>query len=188
MNWSSSIVADSVIARYRKTGTSTWTYRAVVASNGNHAITIINLTSGMTYEWGVATKCGNTVGSFSTSLTFVTSSAAARPMQPDTVAATVATLIYPNPAYDELNINITSASDHEYLISLIDLSGKVVLARTEFIPSGTTTVTLQCVTIARGLYILQVSGGGHSVTEKVILKQSIRSSLPKRKPVKTGRY
>ena len=184
LNWSATVIADSVIVRYRRSGSNTWTYRAVVANNGNHLIKITNLTANKRYEWGAATKCGTVVGSFSSSITFVTAASAARMAAPtDSVTGSIPLKIvaYPNPVTaDAYKINITSSKDDACSLYMTDLNGRVVMTRPVETQTGESTLEVPC-TVNNGTYVVTLACSQDQASQKLIVKKGIGASVPAKK-------
>lgn len=181
LNWAASIVADSVIVRYRKSGTNTWTYRATVANNGTHSIKITSLTANRRYEWGAATKCGNTVGAFSSSLTFTTPAnvAAARVAAPTETSLKM--VAYPNHVTsDSYKINVTSDKDETCSLYMTDLNGRVVLTRPVDTQVGESTLDVPCA-VNNGTYIVTLSCSQDQISQKLLVKKGIGATLPTKK-------
>jgi hypothetical protein len=65
--------------------------------------------------------------------------------------------LYPNPANDKLNVTFTnSTTEQEVVISIVDMTGKVVLSKTVN-PAGQNNVVLNVQALSNGSYILQIS-------------------------------
>lgn len=67
-----------------------------------------------------------------------------------------ATNIYPNPANDELHIDLYTTKPQHAQIKLIDMSGRVVKELTSNLQQGANHIQLQIADIASGLYSVQI--------------------------------
>ncbi|MFK8009500.1 MAG: YHYH protein [Saprospiraceae bacterium] len=75
--------------------------------------------------------------------------------------------IFPNPATDLIAIQVAGLVDEDLEIELVDLSGKVV--STSKINKGSTIAYFDVQTIYNGIYLVKISNGGWSVSEKVVI-------------------
>lgn len=73
--------------------------------------------------------------------------------------------IFPNPANAQVLIIISDISD--YLITLIDITGREVI--TSKINKGD-KISVDVSQLQNGIYIVQVTGNGHTTTQKIIVK------------------
>lgn len=76
--------------------------------------------------------------------------------------------IYPNPASDILNINITNGMDGIYDLTLIDLLGKEVFRSSKQIP-GTTQTYINIADYPNGVYFVKVSNNQTSVCKRILI-------------------
>ena len=75
-------------------------------------------------------------------------------------------VVYPNPSFGALHIDRKNTAE-KWSISLMDLSGRVV--KSSQILSGESTISLKTDNIAGGIYLLQVSNGMATHSERVVL-------------------
>ena len=76
--------------------------------------------------------------------------------------------IYPNPASDELNINISGDESSEVQMTILDMTGKVVSARRLLLYAGSATYQLH--QLKPGLYLIKCQTSVQTVTERLIVK------------------
>ncbi|GEM_PF-3484348 len=77
--------------------------------------------------------------------------------------------VYPNPANDELFIDLTPGSE-ETVIQLLDMNGKVVYTEEHSVLTGQqNTLKLSTSSIEEGVYTLIISDGTKSAKERVVL-------------------
>jgi hypothetical protein len=80
-----------------------------------------------------------------------------------------ATLCFPNPATDIINIYGNGYSSNSVLISLTDIGGKVLLQKNYSIPQNEFTISENISHLPAGVYLLQLSAGqGDAYTQKII--------------------
>ena len=75
--------------------------------------------------------------------------------------------IFPNPATDLIAIQVAGLVDEDLVIELVDLSGKVV--STSQISKGSTIAYFDVQTVYDGIYLVKISNGDLSVSEKVVI-------------------
>lgn len=80
--------------------------------------------------------------------------------------------VYPNPATgDRITLALSGLEKGKYQISLVDLSGRIVLHQQVNVDGGSYTGTLQLPSaIATGIYNLKVSGSTTSLTERIVIR------------------
>lgn len=75
--------------------------------------------------------------------------------------------IFPNPATDLIAIQVAGLVDEDLEIELLDLSGKVV--STSQISKGSTIAYFDVQTVYDGIYLVKISNGNLSISEKVVI-------------------
>lgn len=75
--------------------------------------------------------------------------------------------IYPNPVADVIAIQIENIQQENFKVELFDLSGKLIQQTNIF--QGSTIGYIETTGIAKGEYVLRVSGGNTSESRKIIL-------------------
>jgi hypothetical protein len=76
--------------------------------------------------------------------------------------------VAPNPAQNELNIYVNVAAKQNANLSLIDVTGKVVLELTMNLNAGKNQNTLSLSNISNGVYTLKITGDQQLFTQKII--------------------
>lgn len=77
--------------------------------------------------------------------------------------------IYPNPASDVLNVSF-EAVNGDYVISMLDLQGRVVASQNHTSLNGTQVISIPVNEFAKGSYIVSISTNGVSTSQNVIIK------------------
>lgn len=75
--------------------------------------------------------------------------------------------IFPNPATDLIAIQVAGLVDEDLEIELVNMAGKVV--STSQINKGSTIVYFDVQTVYNGIYLVKISNGEWSLSEKVVL-------------------
>ena len=69
-------------------------------------------------------------------------------------------LPYPNPASNQLTIEIYSGESSQGVVEVIDLQGKIISSQTFFTNGGLTKTIVQTNTLKNGIYLLIVKSDG----------------------------
>jgi hypothetical protein len=77
--------------------------------------------------------------------------------------------VFPNPATDVINI-VFNAKSTDYVVSLMDLQGRVVSTMNLNNASGSQTLTFGTESLAKGSYVVVVSSNGAKTTKYVVVK------------------
>jgi glucose/arabinose dehydrogenase len=78
--------------------------------------------------------------------------------------------IYPNPAQNELFINMNTAHSGNADISLLDMMSNVVINQSTQMQSGQNQIRLELAELKSGMYIVQIKNGNSSSRHKVMVK------------------
>jgi len=74
----------------------------------------------------------------------------------------------PNPFGNHLSVEISNPRSGSYHLRLISLDGKTVVAKELELPGGKNTHTLPVADLAAGVYVLQLTGAGGTVSMKLV--------------------
>jgi hypothetical protein len=77
--------------------------------------------------------------------------------------------VYPNPASDLVNISF-EGQNTDYIISLMDIQGRVISSREIVNASGEQVVSFSTENVAKGSYIVTVTSNGATTTKNVVIK------------------
>lgn len=84
---------------------------------------------------------------------------------------TIQTLtVFPNPSSEQINLSFSSIKNQEVKIELLDLTGKIILSKTEKTQSGITHKTLDIKGIAKGIYFINLTNESGIETKKIIIE------------------
>ena len=76
--------------------------------------------------------------------------------------------LWPNPAQDELNVTLNSGYTNKVMVTVIDLSGRTVLNMEQALALGSNQIRLDTAPLEEGLYLLRISDGARSVTQRFL--------------------
>jgi peptidyl-prolyl cis-trans isomerase B (cyclophilin B) len=118
------------------------------------------------YYWRVRSYNGTTAGYFSTRFTFETGTTTGiiNAQQEDVIAS-----IYPNPATQQLNVELKLKENAPLQMKLRDVQGKVVWSQ-EYKYSEELKVKIDISSFSKGLYLLDVQQGTYFNSEKVVVE------------------
>jgi hypothetical protein len=74
--------------------------------------------------------------------------------------------VYPNPVDQQFTLNISSEKSDLAVVSIIDMNGKQVFARTLSVISGINNVNINARQFAAGTYVVKVQTGGEVIVTK----------------------
>jgi hypothetical protein len=77
--------------------------------------------------------------------------------------------VFPNPATESVNV-MFEAIGSEFQVNLMDITGRLMNSQVLSGVSGTQTVTFPVSNLAKGSYIVKISGEGYSSTRNVVVK------------------
>lgn len=88
------------------------------------------------------------------------------------VNATSISAIYPNPAKDKLSITLSSATSERVTLSIIDVTGKVLIQKSIMVNIGDLNITENISNLNQGNYLVKLSDASGNTTDlKKIVKQ-----------------
>ena len=179
LSWSNLPSCDSVIIRYKKDGTNQYTYIRL-AYDGNNIVTVSNVIPNARYSWRVKTSCANQYSNYSDKKYFAThTSNVALAFSPeaktekntgDIQHPSEELIVYPNPAKDQLRINFFAELDEQGQVSLMDISGRLLLGIPVMVIEGDNSVTLNTSEVPSGFYMAQVRTGDKNLMKRVLIQ------------------
>lgn len=153
LSWNTVPGAISYQISYKKSSSSSWTTIGTSATSYR----LSSLTAGTNYQFRIRTQCTEGWKAFT-----ITSSFATLALREDEEATIDNNLnidaIYPNPATDEVNIQISSANENA-VINLTDLTGTTVMQKFVPLNEGVNNIMLDVHSIAAGIYIIHIIAG-----------------------------
>jgi len=131
-----------------------------------------NITSyqGATIYLLVTIICGSEKCLVKVPVTFPT--CVAKPANPDPVTHALvpeAFTIYPNPTNDVFNLKYAFEDDHNRILEIHDMTGRIILSET--LTGKTGMFTLQGMNWASGVYLASIQGGSHAIPSKRFVVQ-----------------
>ena len=86
------------------------------------------------------------------------------------VSRNKAVLIYPNPAYNDLTLQLITDHNEKVVVKVIDHSGKVVINKTVTLPSGLNYLSIDGIDkLPAAAYIIKVKSQSVNASEKLIV-------------------
>lgn len=86
------------------------------------------------------------------------------------VASNIEFNAYPNPASEQLNVELTSSTSGKVNIQLIDVTGKIIMSEMHTSVDGQNIYTLDVSRMAKGIYVLNVTTEQGAVQSKLIIE------------------
>ncbi len=80
--------------------------------------------------------------------------------------------VYPNPFSNELNIEFTSGTQNQVMISLTDMMGKVLLRKMYMPSKGINRTTLSAGSLPAGNYVLSISNAQGTIAHKLVSRMN----------------
>lgn len=180
VGWANLPHCDSIIVRYNKDNSSTYTYIRL-AYTGNNMVTINNVTPGVRYSWRVKTSCGNQYSGYSSKKYFTTrqtlaSVAHAPEARIESIDQDVQNLsakemiTYPNPANDQIRLSFFAEIDNPGEVSFMDLTGRSMLTLPINVIEGDNSVVLNTSSLPTGFFLLRVRSGNMNQVKRVLIQ------------------
>lgn len=86
------------------------------------------------------------------------------------VASNIEFNAYPNPASEQLNVELTSSTSGKVNIQLVDVTGKIIMSEMHTSVDGQNIYTLDVSRMAKGIYVLNVTTEQGAVQSKLIIE------------------
>jgi hypothetical protein len=140
------------------------TFPSPMIVNGKDAQ--ITWAAGAPASQGVTVRAANTCGSSTTRSAGVTVNSC-----PRLSAAEVQQWnMYPNPATDRLNISLSVAQDMDYIITIVDAAGRIVMRQQLQAISGTNSFEMNVSELSSGLYSVLLESEGVQDIQRLIVE------------------
>lgn len=166
MNWSGTSGANSYEFDIREAGGSSW--QTFTASSSS--ISLQGLRRNRTYEWQVRSICSGAISDNSSICSFTAGGASTQACGSNLITGLLvgSFSVFPNPAKDQLQINLNLEKDTPVQVQLIDMMGRSL--KTLQFQNGVLTETMDISRIKSGIYLIRVDTGDDFFTEKVIIQ------------------
>jgi hypothetical protein len=79
-------------------------------------------------------------------------------------------LVYPNPAINNVNIEIEGTTNSDALISVYDISGRLVSSMTNMISQGSNVINIEISNLNKGTYLVVTKAEGKTYSNKLMVK------------------
>ncbi len=80
-------------------------------------------------------------------------------------------ILFPNPAQDEVYVDVITQADNEVQVALFDAAGRLSLQRNQAISKGDNRITLNLAGLPDGLYMVQVQNGDQMTVKKLVVQR-----------------
>jgi hypothetical protein len=77
--------------------------------------------------------------------------------------------VYPNPVIQQATVELVSRRNAEVTLQVFDLSGRMIISRTEMVQPGVNRLQIDMSSLKKGTYIVRTSSGTNTQTQKVIV-------------------
>ena len=79
--------------------------------------------------------------------------------------------MYPNPATDELTVEVPLEADTDVAVTILDPAGKAAMQQHRALTKGDNRMTLDVSRLPNGVYFVQVRNGEQSHTRKLVVNK-----------------
>ncbi|MEO6168141.1 MAG: fibronectin type III domain-containing protein [Chitinophagales bacterium] len=163
LSWKGTCNATTYNLQYRKTGTITWTTVNTAATS----VVISGLTANTSYDYRVRSECGGgNNSSYTAILTFTTTLRLG--MEAEELAVKGIN-IFPNPAKDNVSIEITSSTSKVINITLVNSLGQVVDRMDNVTVDGTITRLIDLKKMNSGMYYVNIYDGKDVLSHQLVI-------------------
>lgn len=80
--------------------------------------------------------------------------------------------IYPNPSDQTTEIHCHTSEEGDYLLSVVDLSGRQIMSKPVKIFNGKNVITLNTLNLSNGIYFVSLSNQSHRITQKLLVNHN----------------
>ncbi|MBK9462115.1 MAG: T9SS type A sorting domain-containing protein [Sphingobacteriales bacterium] len=170
-NWSAVTGAANYTIRGRRVGTVTWTTIGPVTGTSKNIHSQISC--GKTYEWKVRANCagGLTSSAYSSTPNFTTRACptASGKTNAEWDGGFKTFSLSPNPANSLVTLYYNTETETPLNISIIDLTGRVVLQQNTLAKQGDNTINLTTNQLPQGYYLVELNDGTAKMHEKLVI-------------------
>jgi hypothetical protein len=164
ISWTGTCNALSYDVQYRKTGVITWTTVNTTATS----TTLTGLTANTGYDYRIRTKCSGTNSAYTAIQNFTTT---LRVTDEDADLLAKGIVIYPNPAQDNVTIEIETASPKTLNVRLLNSLGQSVAAQNNVQVDGKQQLHFNLNSLTSGTYFVNIYDGQESLSYQLIINR-----------------
>lgn len=183
LTWHNNAEANNFDARYRPTGTSTWTTTTNINSN---LVIASGLTPATEYEFQVRSNCSNGSSAFSASRVFATRSSSLSMIEVEnnpprqvndsqekhlTDGLEIDIELYPNPSKGNFTLNIRHERQEPVMVRILNQMGQVEQVKAFDLERGNNRQIFNLDHLAPGMYIFFIETKTNRVSKKLIIHQ-----------------
>ncbi|MBL7787924.1 MAG: T9SS type A sorting domain-containing protein [Chitinophagales bacterium] len=168
LQWAAVPNASSYTVKGRLLGTTTWLTIPGI-TNTYRDITTLPACTG--YEWAVRANCVGESSAYSSVVSFTTLGCGAdertNTLPSNETASSFS--IYPNPATDQITIELNRFMAHTALLTITDLTGRTVLQQTIRGDNPAETLLVDTHTLVKGYYLVTLNDGIESMQQHLAI-------------------
>jgi len=153
VTWSNCVSADSFRVRYKESSASTWSFSPW--TTGYSATVAMGPGSWMVR---VQSKCGSNI--YTTGTTNYTIGSCRMSGETEEMVSNM--ILFPNPTSDRSLLNFSSTTEGDYVLTLTDLSGRVLNTVTGVAVAGENTAEINVNGFAKGVYFVGLTLNGET--------------------------
>ena len=164
LKWQAATNADSYEIRYKAVGTGQWT----TLSSNQKSVNISGLAANTSYNWKVRSLCSDPnppSSEFTKNKKFTT-----LPQKLSVDPETLAIAVFPNPATDQVNIEVDMVKAGTLTVRFFNVIGQEQSAKTLNLESGDHTFAMNVQEWPRGIYFVEASSNNWKQTGKITIE------------------
>jgi hypothetical protein len=89
---------------------------------------------------------------------------------PNAPTLTASVEVYPNPASSYVYISYNNTTNQKVRTSIVDMTGREIAEVGNLVSNGTTNLTFNTATLAKGTYVVRIASANETVTHKLTIK------------------
>jgi hypothetical protein len=153
ISWTPDVSADSFMIRYSVQGTTNYNWKKISGAGSVNSTSLTGLQNNTAYQWQVRSICnGVTISVYSGSYSFNTP--LVRMANPSLIDPATPLTIFPNPASDQIKLNLGSEKTCSAYMMITDMGGRIIREERFMIMEGFNEKVLETTDLSEGIYIL----------------------------------
>jgi hypothetical protein len=164
LKWQAATNAESYEIRYKAVGSGPWT----TVSSNQKSVNISGLAANTSYNWKVRSLCSDPnppSSEFTKNKKFTT-----LPQKLSVDPETLAIAVFPNPATDQVNIEVDMVKAGTLTVRFFNVIGQEQSAKTLNLESGDHTFAMNVQEWPRGIYFVEASSNNWKQTGKISIE------------------
>lgn len=168
LQWAAVPDASSYTVKGRLLGSSSWLTIPGITNTYRNITTLPSCTA---YEWAVRANCVGESSEYSSVVSFITLGCGAdeRTNALPSKEKVSGFSVYPNPATDQIRIELNRFMAHTAVLTIADLTGRTVLRQTIRGDNPAETLLVDTHTLAKGYYLVTLNDGIESMQQHLVI-------------------